>query len=217
MGSNWVDYVNCSIGLIYEFILRMPEYRVVDLTDRNIRSEKAENKFCVHYKTKTPFAPFMWQVFFDNKEKRRKDFASNFQKLLDKELELKSEIILKNTPTLILSRIIPTKENQFKKISSKGEFLYDVYPVGDTVRWNYNLTTDIRSITFAIEQILKMPVLIEYESMDKYHIVLSFLNTKKFTNDEIIEDLKKQGLSLNIENREVEYLEIKNAAVTNAL
>lgn len=209
---NWVDFVNSSIGWIYQTTMRIPDYRMIDLTNRNIRSDSTSNQYCVYYKTKVPFAPFTYQMLFDNKEKRHQVFVADIQKRLDKEFGLISEIKIKTTPTLVLKRVTPNEKNQFEKLSRKEKFLYDVNPDRDTSRWNYNLQTHIWSITNAIENVLKMPVQTEYESTDKYHIVLSFLNSKKFNKKEIIEDLRKQGLSLDIESREVEYLEIKNAA-----
>jgi hypothetical protein len=208
---SWVDFVNCSISEIYQLTMGIPDYRMIDLTNRNIRSDSTSNQYCVYYKTKVPFAPYTYQMLFDNKEKRHKVFVADMQKRLDKEFGLKSEIIIKTTPTLVLKRVTPNEKNQFEKLSRKEKSLYDVSPDGDTLRWNYKLQTHIGSITNRIEHVLKMPVQTEYESTDKYRIVLSFLNEKKYTNEEIIEDLRKQGLSLDIENREVEYLEINNA------
>ncbi len=209
---SWVDYINCSISTIYQLTMGIPDYRIIDLTNRNTRSDSTSNQYCVYYKTKVPFAPFIYQMLFDNKEKRHKVFVADIQKRLDKEFGLKSDIIIKTTPTLVLRRVTPNEKNQFEKIARKEKFLYDVSPDRDTLRWNYNLRTDLKYITNTIEKELKMPVQTEYENAEKYHIFLSLLNSKKYTNEEIIEDLRKQGLSLDIENREVEYLEIKNAA-----
>jgi hypothetical protein len=211
-GINCFDYVNHPIYRIYQFLMRIPDYRIIDLTGGNIKSKSPQDKYCVHYKTKTPFAPYIWQIFFDNKEKRRQVFVDDIQKRLDMEFGFISDVVLKVTPTLILGKITPNEENQFEKLPQKGGYLSDFSPVGDTIRWNYNLKTDIKSITSSIEGVLKMPVQTEYKSSDSYHIILSFLNNKRFTKDEIIKDLRRQGLSLNIENRVVEYLEIKNAA-----
>jgi hypothetical protein len=57
-----------------------------------------------------------------------------------------------------------------------------------------------------------MPVRTDYASSDKYHIIFNVLNNKMFTQEEIIEDLRSQGFLLDIENREVEYLEIKKCS-----
>jgi hypothetical protein len=151
-------------------------------------------------------------MLFYNKEKRHQVFVADIQKRLDEEFGLISEIKIKTTPTLVLRRVTPNEKNQFEKIARKEKFLYDVSPDCDTLRWIYNLQTQIGSIINAIEQILEMPVQTEYEKTDKYHIILSFLDSKKYTSEEIIEDLRKQGLSLDIEKREVEYLEIRKCS-----
>lgn len=209
---NWVNFVNEPIGLIYASTFRIPEYRTIDLTGGNIKSDNTSNRYCVYFKTKTSFAPYAWQMFFDDKEKRRQIFVADIHKRLDKEFGLKSDIVLRTGPTLILKKVIPNQKTEFKRLPRNEEYVYDISTDVDSVRWNYNLKTNIWSIINTIERVLKMPVRTDYASSDKYHIIFNVLNNKMFTQEEIIEDLRSQGFLLDIENREVEYLEIKKCS-----
>jgi hypothetical protein len=151
-------------------------------------------------------------MFFDDKEKRRQIFVADIHKRLDKEFGLKSDIVLRTRPTLILKKVIPNQKTEFKRLPRNEEYVYDISTDVDSVRWNYNLKTNIWSIINTIERVLKMPVGTDYASSDKYHIIFNVLNNKMFTQEEIIEDLRNQGFLLDIENREVEYLEIKKCS-----
>src|SRR5690606_11346295 len=102
---SWVDYKNISIGHIYSFTFDIPEYRLIDKTKRNIksniRSKEEADLYNVYYKTKLPFRPITWQLIFDNEEARKEKFEKDLHKRLDEDLGLKSAVKIKQIETLV--------------------------------------------------------------------------------------------------------------------
>jgi hypothetical protein len=166
----------------------------------------------VYYQTKSPYAPMIWQMFFDNRAKRAKVFTDDLKDRIDKEFGLKSSVLKKEVITLILKDIVTTKNNKLKKLSRKSEYQNDISANSDTTRWFRSTKTNLENILSAIEQGIEAPIFIGDFENEKYQIEFSILNRVKYTTEEILKDLENQGFIFTKEKREIEYLKIEKAA-----
>nr|WP_321485073.1 hypothetical protein [uncultured Draconibacterium sp.] len=209
---NYIDCKNLSIKTIYRIAFNIPKYRIINLTNSDLNGQSNSDKYCVYYKTKSPFAPMIWQMVVDNREKRAKTFTDDLHKRIDNEFGLRSRVQKKKVTTLVLKDIIPTEENSLKKLSKRSKYEYDVSANSDTTRWFYSDKAKLDDILGKIEQNIEIPILSGDFENSKYQIEYSILNNDKYTTEEIIKDLENQGLIFSKEERDIEYLEIEKAA-----
>jgi thiol-disulfide isomerase/thioredoxin len=210
--TNKFDCTNFSIQNIYSTSLKIPNYRIINLTNGDLNGKSNSEKYCVYYQTKSPYAPMIWQMFFDNRAKRAKVFTDDLKDRIDKEFGLKSSVLKKEVITLILKDIVTTKNNKLKKLSRKSEYQNDISANSDTTRWFRSTKTNLENILSAIEQGIEAPIFIGDFENEKYQIEFSILNRVKYTTEEILKDLENQGFIFTKEKREIEYLKIEKAA-----
>lgn len=208
---NFIDFKNLTVQLIYSYAFHIPPYRVNYATDLNLNKEDS-SKYCVYYKTKSPFAPMLWQMIFDDTEKRRSVFMADCQQKLDGEFGIKSTVIEKEINTLVLKDIEPTESNMYRKLSKSSNYQFDFTLNDDTTRFSYSLKVEMPSILGIIEQNLQMPVLCDNCDDSFYQVAFTLLNSKKFTKEEIMKDLEDQGFNFVQEKRYIDHLELTKAA-----
>lgn len=216
--TQWADYKNFSIGRIYSFTFDIPLYRIIDNTSRNIRSEEEADLYNVYYKTQAPFRPFTWQLIFDDEKERREKFVTDLYKRLDNDLGLQSTVKVKETEVLVLEKIIPTKDNQFKAESQrKAEAFEWEVSDSDSSQWTLRTVSSIKNLVSLLENKIEMPVISTYNKRDKYSLKMRWLSSDQYSMEEVIADLEKQGFVFSTTKTEVKYLEIEEASDNNIL